>query len=137
VLTAIPAIPAISVVIPAHNRPDMLTAAIESALAQTFDDCEVIIVLHGATPEATASAEAFASNPKVHLVASEYSTVAAARNAGIARARGEWIAFLDDDDIWENGKLPPRWRRRGAAMPMSSRAISASSMPVDRWRIRA
>ena len=99
------AIPAISVVIPAHNRPDMLTAAIESALAQTFDDCEVIIVLHGATPEATASAEAFASNPKVHLVASEYSTVAAARNAGIARARGEWIAFLDDDDIWENGKL--------------------------------
>jgi glycosyltransferase involved in cell wall biosynthesis len=83
----------------------MLAAAVESALAQTFDDYEVIVVLHGATPEAAASAEAFAGNPKVHVVTTGYSTVAAARNTGIARARGEWIAFLDDDDIFETGKL--------------------------------
>lgn len=111
------ATPPVSVVIPAHDRPEMLAAAIESALAQTVDDCEILVVLNGATPDASASAQAFAANPKVHLVATEYSTVAAARNAGIAHARGEWIAFLDDDDIWENGKLSAQMaaaRRSGA-----------------------
>ena len=83
----------------------MLIAALESAIAQTFDDSEIIVVLNGATPESVSAAERFASCAKVHFVKTEYSTVAAARNAGIQRARSEWIAFLDDDDLWEDRKL--------------------------------
>jgi glycosyltransferase involved in cell wall biosynthesis len=97
--------PAISIVIPTHDRPRMLTAAIESAVAQTFDDSEIIVVLNGATPECSRAAERFAGHGRIHLVKIEYATVAAARNAGIERARGEWIAFLDDDDLWEERKL--------------------------------
>lgn len=97
--------PAVSIVIPTHDRPEMLTAALESAIAQTFDDNEIIVVLNGATPGSVSAAERFACRTSVHFVRTEYSTVAAARNAGIKRACGEWIAFLDDDDLWENRKL--------------------------------
>jgi glycosyltransferase involved in cell wall biosynthesis len=97
--------PRVSVIIPTHNRPQMLAAAVDSALAQTFQDFEIIIVLNGASAETVEMASRFAINPKVKIAEMEDSTLAASRNLGLAHAAGEWVAFLDDDDIWLPEKL--------------------------------
>ena len=94
---------AISVVIPTYNRARLLGEAIESALAQTRPPDEIVVVDDGstdATPEVLAR---FAS--RVRAVRQDNAGEAAARNRGVAEARGEWIAFLDSDDLWEPDAL--------------------------------
>ena len=83
----------------------MLREAVDSALAQTFQDFEIIIVLNGASAECVEMAGRFRANPKIRAVEMEDSTLAASRNFGMGCAQGEWIAFLDDDDIWLPEKL--------------------------------
>jgi glycosyltransferase involved in cell wall biosynthesis len=81
-------------VIPTRDRPDFLARAIASAVGQTFEDLEVLVVDDG-------SAVAFVTDgdPRIRSVRSERSRgICAARNRGIAEARGRWITFLDDDD---------------------------------------
>jgi glycosyltransferase involved in cell wall biosynthesis len=97
--------PIVSVVIPTRNRPTWLKAAVESVLAQTMTDLEIVIVLNGATSEAVEMANRLGADPRVKVVEMTALTVPAARNSGMAAARGEWIAFLDDDDIWLPQKL--------------------------------
>jgi len=97
--------PRVSVIVPTHNRPQMLAEAVESAFAQTFQDFELIIVLNGASADSIAMARRLAANPKVKVVEMADSTLAASRNFGLGLAAGEWIAFLDDDDIWQPEKL--------------------------------
>ncbi len=92
--------PSVSVVIPTQNRARFLQQAVASVLNQTFGDLEIIIVLKGADAETIAITDRLSANPKIRSVAMAESTVAAARNLGIKSALGEWIAFLDDDDIW-------------------------------------
>ena len=92
--------PVISVVIPAFRRPKLLKGAIASVLRQSFSDLELIVV----DDDAQASAQAVVStfkDPRISYVAQGVSRGgSAARNAGLMRARGELIAFLDDDDEW-------------------------------------
>jgi glycosyltransferase involved in cell wall biosynthesis len=97
--------PLVSIIIPTHNRPQMLKEAVDSALAQTFQDFDIIIVLNGASAETNATARRLAENRTVKVVEMEDSTLAASRNFGLTFATGEWIAFLDDDDIWLPDKL--------------------------------
>ena len=97
--------PTVSVIIPAQNRPVMLAEAIESALAQTFRDLEIIVVLNEATFETAEVARSFAFKSDIRIVEIGHSTLAAARNAGVKQARGEWLAFLDDDDLWAPEKI--------------------------------
>jgi glycosyltransferase involved in cell wall biosynthesis len=95
----------VSIIIPTHDRPQMLQEAVESALAQTFQDFEIIIVLNGASAETVEMGHRVADHPKIKIVEMEDSTLAASRNFGMGFAQGEWIAFLDDDDIWLPEKL--------------------------------
>jgi glycosyltransferase involved in cell wall biosynthesis len=95
----------VSVVIPTVDRPALLGEAVASALAQTHRDLEVIVVLNGATPETAEAAQRYGPDPKMRVVAMERGTLAAARNYGMTFAGGEWIAFLDDDDIWLPEKI--------------------------------
>ncbi len=95
----------VSIIIPTHNRPQMLKEAVDSALAQTFQDFEIIIVLNGASAESVEMARRLQDHPKIKLAEMEDSTLAASRNFGLDFAQGEWIAFLDDDDIWLPEKL--------------------------------
>ena len=95
----------VSVVIPTVDRPALLGEAVASALAQTHRDLEVIVVLNGATAETAAAAKRYGADAKVRVVAMERGTLAAARNYGMTFAGGEWIAFLDDDDIWLPEKI--------------------------------
>ena len=97
--------PFFSVVIPTYNRPDYLREAVASVLAQTFADFEVIVV--DDSPEKTGCpvVRSFSDARLTYLRNDHSSGGAGTRNAGIERARGEWVAFLDDDDIWLPEKL--------------------------------
>ena len=98
----------ISIVIPVYNRPRAAMRAARSALMQQLaagDDIEVLLVDDGSTPPLTLDAEGRALE-RVRVVRLEpNSGPAAARNRGIAASSGDFIAFLDSDDVWEPGKL--------------------------------
>jgi glycosyltransferase involved in cell wall biosynthesis len=95
----------VSVVIPPRNRPEMLGAAIDSVLAQTFTDYEIVVVINGPDNPSTPKTSEIATSTGCRIVRIERGGIAVALNAGIAAARGEWIAFLDDDDLWEPNRL--------------------------------
>jgi glycosyltransferase involved in cell wall biosynthesis len=97
--------PIVSVIIPTRNRPAWLQEAVASVLAQTMADLEIVIVLNSPTAEAAEMATRLGADCRVKVIEMPAVTVPAARNSGMAAARGEWIAFLDDDDIWLPQKL--------------------------------
>jgi glycosyltransferase involved in cell wall biosynthesis len=89
--------PRVSVIIPTHNRPKLLQEAIESALAQTYPNVEIIVVDDGSTDN---TAEIVAQyGGKVTYIKQANQDVAAARNTGGRAASGEYLTFLDDDDL--------------------------------------
>jgi len=93
----------ISVVIPTYNYGRYLREAIDSVLAQTYAPLEVIVVDDGSTDD---TPEVLASyGDRIHAIRQQNGGVGSARNAGVAAARGEYIAFLDSDDIWLPEKL--------------------------------
>jgi hypothetical protein len=93
------ATPAVSVIIPARNAAATLDAALASLRAQTVPDWEAIVVDDGSTDGTAAVAHAQASrDPRVHLLRAEAGGASAARNAGLAAARGRHLLFLDADD---------------------------------------
>jgi glycosyltransferase involved in cell wall biosynthesis len=96
--------PALSVIIPTYNRADRVSKAIGSVLEQTFADLEVIVVDDGSSDDTRKTlGETFGDRIRYYAQANQ--GVSGARNRGIAEARGEWIAFLDSDDLWEKDKL--------------------------------
>jgi GT2 family glycosyltransferase len=92
------AIPKISVVIPAYNAEGLIGAAIESVLAQTRPVKEIVVVDDGSTDGTGETARRYGST--VRLLRQENAGPSAARNRGIEAATGEWIAFVDTDDLW-------------------------------------
>ncbi|WP_051935672.1 glycosyltransferase family 2 protein [Deinococcus sp. YIM 77859] len=98
--------PLISVVIPTFNRPELLLRrGLRSALAQRYPNLEVLVVMDGPDPS-TEAALGEISDPRLRLLAlPSNSGPSDARNLGVQAARGEWIAFLDDDDEWRPDKL--------------------------------
>ena len=101
-----PETPAVSVVIPTRSRWHLLsTAALPSALEQEDVAVEVIVVDDG-SQDATSRRLDELDDPRLVVIRHETSRgVAVARNAGIAAARGRWVSFLDDDDLWAPRKL--------------------------------
>lgn len=95
----------VSVVIPTFDRPGLVAQAVASALAQTHREIEVIVVLNGATAEVAEQVKRCGAQPRVRVVETERANLAAARNYGMSLARGEWIAFHDDDDVWLPEKI--------------------------------
>lgn len=96
--------PNVSVIIPTCNRPVMLKRAIASVLAQTYHDFEIIIVDDGMKERAESVVNSF-HDPRITYIAHEQGKGgAAARNTGIRAAKGEFVAFLDDDE-WVSEKL--------------------------------
>lgn len=94
--------PLVSVIIPVYNGERFLRAALESVFAQMHRPIEVIVVDDGSKDESGAIAQSF---PEVRYIRQENQGVAAARNNGIEVARGEFFAFLDQDDLWTPEKL--------------------------------
>lgn len=96
--------PTVSVVIPTYNRAGKVRNAIESALAQTVTDVEVIVVDDGSSDDTGKILEEVFGD-RIRYYAQVNQGVSVARNKGVEEARGEWIAFLDSDDFWEQDKL--------------------------------
>lgn len=98
-------LPQVSVIIPTYNRAALLEKAVESVLAQTIEDIEILVCDDGSTDNSRERIHSF-RNPKVRWIPGEHSgNPAPARNKGMSFAQGEWLAFLDSDDIWFPDKL--------------------------------
>jgi glycosyltransferase involved in cell wall biosynthesis len=93
----------VSIVIPNYNYADYVSAAINSVLNQTYSNIEVIVVNNGSTDHSLEVLTKFGE--KIVLVNQENLGQAGARNSGLARATGDFIAFLDADDVWHPDKL--------------------------------
>lgn len=98
-----PTSPTVSVVIPSHNCERYIAETIESVLAQTFGDLEVIVVDDGSTDRTREIVASFDS--RVRLVAQGNAGVCRARNRGISEARGRYICLMDHDDYWFPDKI--------------------------------
>ena len=97
--------PIVSVVIPTLNRPRLVVRAVRSALVQTLDAIEVIIVVDG-PDEATVQVLRHIDDARVRVKPLPLHVgLGEARNAGVGEARSRWVAFLDDDDEWFPQKL--------------------------------
>lgn len=93
----------VSIIIPTFNRAGMLREAIESALGQTYSRYEILVVDDGSTDDTESVVSAYGG--PVRYVKRENGGVGAARNTGLAMARGDLVAFLDSDDMWKPSKL--------------------------------
>jgi len=98
----------VSVIMPAFNMQDHISAAIDSVLGQSFYDWELIIIDDCSTDSTPQIIQEYAANdPRIRLIRTNKNTnlPGAARNIGIALATGRYIAFLDHDDVWRSIKL--------------------------------
>ena len=100
-----PATPLVSVVIPAYNAAIYLDEAIRSVVCQRFRDLEVVVIDDGSTDETKNVVARYASDPRVQYEYQDNRGLSSARNAGILKSRGKYIALLDADDVWLSGKL--------------------------------
>ncbi len=92
-------VPTVSVIVPAFNRAETIATSLDSLIAQTYEDWEAIIVDDGSTDTTAEVVQGYAAvDPRIRLFQQENAGVSAARNAGIDKATGRWIFFLDADD---------------------------------------
>ncbi|WP_332899995.1 glycosyltransferase family 2 protein [Haladaptatus sp. CMSO5] len=97
--------PTVSVVIPTYNRSEEVTHAIDSVLAQTYDDFELLVVDDGSTDDTKEVVTGYDDDRVKFIEHEENQGAPAARNTGIEHAEGEYVAFLDSDDEWLPLKL--------------------------------
>ena len=103
--------PTLSVIIPTYNRAQLVTRAIESILAQTEADWDLLVVDGGSTDGTQAMVQEYVrKDRRIHLVKGSVNGPAHSRNTGIRLAEGAYIAFLDDDDAWLPEKLATQVR---------------------------
>ena len=95
--------PTVSVVIPAYNSARFIAQTLGSVIAQSFADFEILVVDDGSTDDTAAIAGRV--SPRVNVIRQSNGGIAAARNTGLAAAGGDFVAFLDHDDIWHPQKL--------------------------------
>jgi glycosyltransferase involved in cell wall biosynthesis len=101
------AAPQVSVIIPSYNCAAYLPEALDSVLAQTYSDFEIIVIDDGSTDQTAELLQAYCNQhgSKITVICQKNQGVAVARNHGIQQAKGNWIAFLDADDILLPDKL--------------------------------
>ncbi len=102
--------PHVTVVIPCYNAAPFLRATLESVMSQTHAPFEVLVIDDGSTDQTAAIAGSF--GPPLRLISQTNQGESVARNRGIDEAKGDWIAFLDADDLW----LPNKLERQLAAV---------------------
>src|SRR5262249_27723626 len=95
--------PKVSVIIPAYNTEKFLAETIRNVLDQTYGDYEVIVVDDGSSDGTLGVARSF--EPRIKVLAQPNGGPASARNLAIRNSRGDYIAFLDSDDLWMTDKL--------------------------------
>ncbi|MBW2512977.1 MAG: glycosyltransferase [Deltaproteobacteria bacterium] len=137
----------VSVIVPTFNRGWCLNEAIDSVFSETYGGYELIVVDDGSTDDTKRRLSRY---PDVHVLTQRNRGVSAARNSGVAVARGDFIAFLDSDDLWMPEKLSTQvdffmrnpeaeicqtqeiWVRDGRRMNPGRRHLKASGMFFER-----
>ena len=94
----------VSVVIPLYNKAAYIRRALDSVLAQTFVDFELIVIDDGSTDASPEIVRQY-RDARIRLIGQKNAGVSATRNRGVAEAKNEWVAFLDSDDEWKPGFL--------------------------------
>lgn len=97
--------PYFTVIIPTYNREQLVQEAIRSVLGQTFGNFEIIVVNDHSTDNTEKRVRSFQDNRIKYFINDRTKGLSGARNTGIYRAKGAWVAFLDDDDMWLPQKL--------------------------------
>ncbi len=118
--------PTISVVIPAHDRPDYLVEAVESAQAQTVEILEIIVVDDASTVDLRPALERFGDKVRYERLPRN-SGANVARNRGIELARGTLVGFLDDDDVW----VPEKCAVQIEAIEIGAEACLCATRAMD------
>ncbi len=138
--------PLISVVIPTYNRAQQTIAAIESVLEQTYPNFEIIVVDDGSTDRSDEMIQRSVSQRtndchQVLFFCQRNQGASVARNTGIAKARGEYIAFLDSDDSWDPEKLEyqmrafERFKDECGVCFTDARLVNNSGMDVSSFQV--
>lgn len=130
--------PLISVVIPTCDRLDLLKRSIASALAQTFTDIEVLVVINGPDQHTHQGLDQI-TDPRLKVLQIPAAGASLARMAGVQAASSHWIAFLDDDDSWMPEKLALQWelaQASEASWPIVSSKLIARTPKGDFVRPR-
>lgn len=128
----------VSVIIPTYRRPREVCVAVESALAQTWPEIEVIVVSDGPDAETRTALGRFGSRVR-YIEMPRNVGPAEARNAGVAATRGEWLTFLDDDDAMLPRKVEAQMRLADGSAPkrmISCRTIYRRHGRDDVWPAR-
>ena len=125
--------PRTSIIMPVYNTADTVVVAMESVLAQTDPDFELLVVVDGSPDHSSKVIREFLQNtpdPRIRLFDNEQNAgVSAARNQGLDEARGEWITFIDSDDTYRP--------LRHVAAQMWQPAVTLLPVPtVPRWTAR-
>lgn len=102
----------VSVVVPTRDRRALTAEAVASVLGQTWADLELVVVDDGSADGTPDHLEASFLDPRLRVLRQENQGVSAARNRGVRETAGEWVAFLDSDDLW----LPEKLERQLAAV---------------------
>ena len=126
-----PGAPKVSVIVPVHNRSALLRRSLRSVANQEFPaGFEIVVADDNSTDDSAAVAEELATTVVRH---DHNQGPGAARNSAIAAARGEWIAFLDSDDVWHPLHLQSLWdqRRDVALVGSSGLALSETGLRVE------
>ncbi len=114
--------------IPAYNAAPTIEATLRSVLAQSEPDFELIVVDDGSGDQTPELVRGFAHDPRVRLIEQENRGTAGARNTGVAAARGRYVSFLDNDDLW----MPAYLERIGEALDSTPEAGFAYA---DGWLV--
>lgn len=97
--------PRVSVIIPAYNHGRFIRETIDSVLAQTFQDFEILVINNFSEDDTEKIIKSY-EDPRIKIFNfRNHGVIAASRNFGIKKSRGEFVAFLDSDDAWKKGKL--------------------------------
>ena len=97
--------PLVSVIVSTHNRADLLCETLDSILSQTYENFELIVVDDGSTDNTEEVVKRHSAGRINYLKIDNWGGPARPRNIGIEKAKGKYIAFCDDDDIWLPKKL--------------------------------
>lgn len=119
----------ISVLIPTFNHCNYITATLNSVFAQTFTDYEIIVVNDGSPDDTAQLLKPLSESGKIRYIEQENQGQSAARNRGLAEAQGQYIAFLDDDDLWPADKL--QWQVEFLGNNPDHAAVGGSATMID------
>lgn len=121
--------PTVSVIIPTYKHRDFVLATLDSVFAQTFTDYEVIVINDGSPDDTAEVLRPLVEAGRICYVEQQNTGQSIARNRGIAQAQGEFIALLDDDDLWPPDKL--EWQLQAMALHPETGVIAGPASVVD------